>query len=204
VGDLVNGCEFDTIYHEHLSYFSLHAVRDLFRRRGLAVVHAQRLPTHGGSLRIFVRHEGVPSAQVLRILKDEEQSGMLEVAFFEQFMRRVVELQSRLKFLLAALTRQGKRIAAYGAAAKGVSLLNMIGASPDWIDYVVDRNVHKQGKWIPGLRRPIYETGKLLDSPVDYALLLAWNYRDEILKQQAEFRRHGGKFIIPIPDCELI
>lgn len=204
VRDLIDRCEFDTIYHEHLCYYSVTSLARLFRARGLALNDVRRLPTHGGSLRLFVEPRAKDAPAVERLLAEEQRAGVDTLGYYRDFAARVRALQQALLDLLAKLKRAGAKIAAYGAAAKGATLLNSAGIGAETLDYVVDRNVHKQGKYLPGSRLPIAAPERLLAAdPPDYVLLLAWNLKDEILRQQAEFRRRGGKFIIPIPHPEI-
>jgi SAM-dependent methyltransferase len=201
---LVDRCEFDTIYHEHLCYFSVHAVDALFRRHGLFVNEIRQLPIHGGSLRLYVRHRESVQDSVRSLLKDEVESGLTRHDYYLDFSSRVDHIRGEMRTLLKELRAQGKEIAAYGAAAKGTIMLNAIGANSDIIEFVADRNVHKQGKWVPGARIPIVAPEELVRRRPDLAVLLAWNFKDEILKQQAEYRALGGRFIVPIPKPEIV
>ena len=206
VKDLIDRCEFDTIYHEHLCYFSLTALNQLFERHGLAIQWVERLAIHGGSLRIFVGVDsGAPSPTVVAELLDEETRwGVNRLDFYRDFARRVAELRTSLRNFVLDLKGQKLRLAAYGAAAKGSTLLNYFGIGRSELDFVVDRSTHKQGRYMPGVRLPICSPARLLEEMPSHVLLLTWNFADEILSQQAEYRRRGGKFIIPIPELSVV
>jgi len=207
LGDMIDHCEFDTIYHEHLCYYSAGALQHLFQRQGLKIVDVERVPIHGGSLLLqAARAESahVPSAAVASLLAEEKARGMDTAEFYRGFARRVGELKTDLLALLARLKKEGKRIAAYGAAAKGSTLLNVFGIGPDTLEFVADRSTYKQGRYMPGVRIPIVPPERLVESQPDYTLLLTWNFADEILKQQDEYRRRGGKFIVPVPDVRVV
>ena len=207
--DMFDRCEFDTIYHEHLCYFSLTALEHLFRRHGLVIEDVQRLEIHGGSLRVrcaradtATRSATSPSVEAL--LAEEAGWGVDRPEFYRGFALRIGTLRGQLRTLLADLKARGKRIAAYGAAAKGSTLLNYMGIGSDTVDFVVDRSSHKQGLHMPGVRLPIHSPARLLEAKPDYVLLLAWNFSEEILEQQAEYRRGGGRFIIPLPEPRIV
>jgi SAM-dependent methyltransferase len=207
VGDMIDGCEFDTIYHEHLSYFSATALAHVVGRHGLKIVAVERLPIHGGSLLLQISRADShrqPTPSVRELLDEEARRGMGTIAFYRDFAARVLGLKDRLRELLRELTAKGKRIAAYGAAAKGSTLLNTFGIGRDVLEFVADRSQHKQGRFMPGVRLPIVSPERLLESMPDYTLLLTWNFADEILEQQKEYRRLGGKFIIPIPTVKVV
>jgi len=200
VRDLIDHCEFDTIYHEHLCYFSVTAISRLMARQGLVLTDVRRLTTHGGSLRLYVQRVGAPSPAVERLLNEEQKLGVDRADFYRDFAVRVRSIQTTLKALLESLKRGGQRIAGYAVSAKGAILLNSSGIDGRLIDYVVDRSPYKQGKAMPGVHLRVYDPARLLEAPVpDYLLLLAWNFKDEIMEQQEEYRKRGGKFIVPIP-----
>jgi SAM-dependent methyltransferase len=205
VRDLVEGREFDTIYHEHLSYFSLTALQHLFGTHGLQVQDVARIPIHGGSLRVHVGHAGAaPIAPAVgELLAEEARIGMTKPPFYARFAADVESLKQALLALLGRLRAEGARMAAYGAAAKGSTLLNCFGIGRQFLQYVVDRSPHKQGRYMPGVHLPIEPTARLVEDRPDYVLLLTWNFADEILEQQAAFRSAGGRFIIPVPDVRI-
>jgi hypothetical protein len=204
VRELIDHCEFDTIYHEHLCYFSVTALDHLFRRNGLYLNDLERLSIHGGSLRLYVNVYEDMHASVRTLLREERESGVDKFSYYEGFAARAETVRKQMQELLHDLKQQGKSIAAYGAAAKGAIMLNYIGAGPDVIDFVVDRNVHKQGKFMPGVHIPICEPAKIMRDLPDYVVILPWNFKDEILEQQAGFRARGGRFIIPIPEPVVV
>ncbi|MGH9448231.1 MAG: class I SAM-dependent methyltransferase [Terriglobia bacterium] len=206
VKEMIERIEFDTIYHEHLSYFSLTAADYLCKSRGLLIEDVELLSIHGGSLRIFIRHEadGVsPSPAVRRLLAQEKEWGVNGASFYHDFGSKVQKLREQLVSLLVTLRSQGGRIAAYGASAKGSTLLNCFGIGRPLLDFVVDRSTAKQGFYTPGSHLPICAPETLLDEMPDYCLLLTWNFASEILRQQAEYTRRGGRFIIPLPQPQV-
>lgn len=206
VRDTIDLCEFDQIYHEHLCYYSLAALDRLFDQHDLAVVDAERIPIHGGSLRVYVRHRNraMPSPRVEELLAEEIAWGVHDEASYAGFAKRVSRRSRALVELLSDLKQRGHRIAAYGAAAKGSMLLNAFGINGDVLDYVVDRSTHKQGLYMPGNHLPIYAPLRLIEDEPDYVLMLAWNFATEILEQQEKYRKLGGQFIIPIPELKIV
>ena len=207
VRDLVERLEFDTIYHEHLFYYSLTALDRLFERNGVRLVDVERIPIHGGSLRVFAAPGGVAgdvSDAVPRMLEEEDRARIATPEYFHGFAERVGLLKEQLHTLVFDLKAQGHRLAAYGAAAKGAVLLNTCGIAADQIDFVADRSEYKQGRFMPGVHIPIVGPERLLEEMPDEVLLLAWNLADEILGQQAEYTSRGGRFIIPIPEPEVV
>lgn len=204
VRDMIDHCEFDTIYHEHLCYFSVAALDRLFRRHKLFLNDIQRLTIHGGSLRLFVSPYEDVLESVQKLMEEERETGVDNYEYYTSFSKKVQDIRKQMQQLLQDLKSKGKNIAAYGAAAKGAIMLNYIEADTDIINFVVDRNVHKQGKYMPGKHIPICDPARLMKDMPDYVLILPWNFKDEILSQQAAFRARGGKFIIPIPEPLIV
>ena len=206
VVDLLDRCEFDTIYHEHVFYYSVTAIQTLVARHGLAVEAVERIPIHGGSIRVTLAHgdDATPDGSAERMVSEEEERGMRDPRAYRAFSSRVSSVRSRLRQLLADLKQEGASVAAYGAAAKGTVLLNVLGVDSETIDFVVDRNPNKQGRFMPGDRIPIRSPEELRRSNPQYLLLLTWNLRDEIMKQEAEYHRNGGQFIVPIPEPAIV
>jgi SAM-dependent methyltransferase len=205
VRDLIDHAEFDTIYHEHWCYFSCTAVDALMRRHGLSLNDVEYFPAlHGGTLRWWVSPVPAPTDRVRAYLAEERERGLTTFAAYERFGERAAAVAAELRAMLARLRADGATIAAYGATAKGSTLLNYTGIGAETLDFVADRNPHKQGHWTPGGRLPIVPAEALLERQPGYVVLLAWNFADEILRQQAEYRRRGGKFIVPIPSPVVV
>lgn len=205
--EMIDHTEFDTIYHEHLCYFSLTALERLFRRHGLRIEDVERIPLHGGSLLLTAGKEGAGapvSPAVGELLAAEAEWGVDGLELYRDFTARVGRLRAELVALLSSLKAEGKRIAVYGASAKGSTLLNYFGVGRETLDYVVDRSTIKQSYYTPGTHLPIRAPETLLEDLPDYVLLLTWNFADEILAQQSEYRRRGGRFIIPIPQVRVV
>ena len=204
---LIEENQFDTIYHEHFSYFSFTAAENIFKSHGLTLFDVEELPTHGGSLRIFGRHDEDSSkpvsSRVIELRSREEAAGFREMQYYSAFSEQVKETKRKLLSFLIDIKRQGKSIAGYGAPGKGNTLLNYCGIRNDFIDYTVDRNPYKQGKYLPGTHIPIYHPDHIIETKPDYVFILPWNFKDEIMKQEAFIREWGGKFIVPIPEVTV-
>jgi SAM-dependent methyltransferase len=204
--EMLEKVEFDTIYHEHQCYYSLTALRALFSRHGLDVVDVERLPIHGGSIRasFALRGTRTPSARVDEMLAEEEAWGVRSEAPFAAFATAVDELKRSLRCLLDRLKAEGAHIAAYGAAAKGVTLSSYCGIGSNYVDFVVDRSPHKQGRFFPVGELPILPVEALVERRPQYAVLFTWNFAEEILRQQSGYRQAGGRFVLPVPTPRVI
>jgi len=204
--DLIEHTEFDTIYHEHVFYFTLTPLRPLFGRHGLDIFRVERLPIHGGSLRLFACHAGAfpVEASVPALLAEEQRKGVNSVRYYESFARQVLAIKRDLCTLLAGLRHEGRRLAAYGASAKGSTLLNFFGLGAETLEFVADRSPYKQGRLTPGTHLPIVPPEALVQRRPDYTLLLTWNFAAEILAQQQAYRDAGGRFILPIPAVQIV
>jgi 2-polyprenyl-3-methyl-5-hydroxy-6-metoxy-1,4-benzoquinol methylase len=204
---LIKEKQFDTIYHEHFSYLSLSAVNQIFLANGLNVFDVEEYPTHGGSLRVFAqRNDTAPHPQNIRVkklLELESQAGVNTANYYLGFQAIANQVRDDFITFLLDIKRQGKTVVAYGAAAKGNTLLNYSGIRPDLIPYVVDRNPSKQGKYLPGSRIPITTENRIKEEKPDYILILPWNIKDEVISQLAYVRKWGGKFVTAVPELEI-
>jgi hypothetical protein len=205
---LIDENQFDTIYHEHFSYFSLHTTRTMFRAHGLDVFDVEQIPTHGGSLRVYARHIDDTSKPITpaveQVLREEVVFGLTNVERYAGFAAQVTETKRGILELLIDLKRQGKRIAGYGAPGKGNTLLNFCGIRTDFLDFTVDRSGYKQGRFTPGTHIPIFEPDEIMRQRPDYVFILPWNVKDEIMAQMAGIRDWGGRFIVPIPEARIL
>jgi SAM-dependent methyltransferase len=204
---LVAENQFDTIYHEHFSYFSFITAEKIFAAHGLTLFDVEELPTHGGSLRIYARHgddlSKPVSERALTLKQRELEAGLTDLAYYAAFEEQVKETKRKLLEFLIQARRAGKRVVGYGAPGKGNTLLNYCGIRTDFLDYTVDRNPYKQGKFLPGTHIPIFHPDKILETKPDYLLILPWNFKDEIMKQMAVIREWGGQFVAPIPEVRV-
>jgi 2-polyprenyl-3-methyl-5-hydroxy-6-metoxy-1,4-benzoquinol methylase len=203
---LMDQRQFDTIYHEHFSYLSLTTVQKIFAAHGLRVFDVEELPTHGGSLRVFAcrqeaSHAGTPA--VAALLAREREFGLTDLARYATFQEEVKKVKRDLLSFLIEAKRAGKKVAGYGAPAKGNTLLNYCGVGTDLIDFTVDRSPHKQNTWLPGTRIPVHAPEKIREEKPDYLLILPWNLRDEVMEQMAHIREWGGRFVVPIPEVTV-
>ncbi len=205
IRDLIEKLEFDTIYHEHFSYYSLSSVESLCRRHALMVADVERIQIHGGSLRFTISHAGAqPSERVTAMLAEERAAGLLDFDYYRNFADHVWRLRDDLVNNLIRLKADGARIAAYGASAKGSTLMNSFKINGEFIDFVVDRSPIKQGRFTPGNHLAILPPSALVERRPDYVLLLTWNFADEILQQQKAYRDLGGRFIVPVPAVRIV
>lgn len=204
--DMIDKVEFDTIYHEHVFYFTLTPLIPLFARHELEVFHVERLSIHGGSLRLFACHSG---AEVIRdtvkaTLAEEEERGVSSSRYYQRFSEQAGKVKADLIAFLKGKTGAGKRIAAYGASAKGSTLLNYVGEAAKSVEFIADRSTFKQGRLSPGIHLPIVPAEGLAARAPDYALLLVWNFADEVMNQQRAYRDAGGRFVIPVPALRVV
>jgi SAM-dependent methyltransferase len=200
--------QFDTIYHEHFSYFSLYSTEKIFAQHGIVLFDVEQLPTHGGSLRIYGRHvedQGKAVTQRYKALMNKELNiGVDTLDYYRSFGQQVIDTKHKLLEFLISVKRDGKRVAGYGAPGKGNTLLNYCGIREDFLDYTVDRNPYKQGKFLPGTHIPIFSPEKIDQTQPDYIFILPWNFKDEIMKQMEHIKSWGGKFVIPIPEVQVV
>lgn len=205
--DLIDKIEFDTIYHEHLSYFAIWPLVILFKRFDLEILDVKQFPVHGGSIRVFIKKSSAKwsiTDSVNNLINLENQMKLDDIETYKNFAEKVNRLRKDLVYLLRDLKDQGKKIVGYGAPAKGNTLLNYCKIGTDIIDYIVDKSSLKQGVYTPGAHIPVFPVEKLLEDKPDYVLILPWNFKDEIIKQQEKYKESGGKFIIPIPQPQII
>lgn len=204
--DLLEQRAFDTIYHEHVSYWALGPMVTLFEQAGLQVVDVERLPLHHGQLRACVQRKGEGRVQssVAELLAQERAKGLDRFETYQRFAQQTLQLKAQMQQTLHDLSAHGRRVVGYGAPAKGNTLLGFLEIGPEAIAYIADRSPLKQGRYTPGTHIPVVPPERLLEDQPDYVLLLAWNFVDEILTQQAEYRRRGGTFIVPVPEVRLV
>jgi hypothetical protein len=206
LGDMLDQLAFDTIYHEHVSYWALAPMVRLFEGHGMRVTHVERLPLHHGQLRAFVQRkdEGEVQPSVAELLEEERRRGLDRIETYRDFADRVCALKETLQRTLFDLRASGKRVVGYGAPAKGNTLLSFLGLGPRELDYIADRSPLKQERFTPGTHIPVVATERLLEDQPDYCVLLAWNFAEEVMEQQAEYRRRGGRFIVPVPTVQIV
>ncbi len=204
--DIYEQLAFDTVYHEHVSYWALGPMQQLFKRHGLEATHAERLPAHHGQLRVRVQRkgEGTVDPSVAELIEAERAAGLDRLETWREFAQRTTRLRDDLQRTLADLRSDGKQVVGYGAPAKGNTLLGFLGLGPRNLDYIVDRSPLKQGLYTPGTHIPVVPTERLLHDQPDYVLLLAWNFAEEVMGQQSLYREHGGRFILPVPEVEVV
>lgn len=205
--ELVAKKQFDTVYHEHFSYFSLHTVQRIFATHGLKLWNVEQLPTHGGSLRIWAAHEYSSHAEtpaVAALLALEAQAGMSDINYYKDFQAHANAVKNDCLTFLLEQHRAGRKVAGYGAAAKGNTLLNYAGVRPDLLPYVVDASPHKQGHWLPGSRIPVVAESRLREDQPDFILILPWNLREEITAQLSYIKEWGGQFVVAVPHLAIL
>jgi hypothetical protein len=199
--EMIEKVEFDTIYHEHVYFFTLTPLVSLFARHGMDVFHVERLPIHGGSLRLYACKIGAEPIRVTvtETLDAEARLGVTGAAYYERFSEQAAKVKADMITFLAEQKAAGKRVAAYGASAKGSTLLNYIGEAAGSLEFIADRSTYKQGRLSPGLHIPVVPAEELAARAPDYAVLLVWNFAEEVMAQQQDFRAKGGRFVIPLP-----
>ncbi|MFC5526632.1 methyltransferase domain-containing protein [Rhodanobacter ginsengisoli] len=205
--ELVAKRQFDTVYHEHFSYFSLHTVQQIFAAHGLKLWDVEQLPTHGGSLRLWAAHVNSQHAEmpaVSALLRIEAAAGMQGIAYYQGFQAQADAVKNDCLAFLLEQRRAGRTVAGYGAAAKGNTLLNYAGVRPDLLPYVVDASPHKQGHWLPGSRIPVVAESHLREQRPDFVLILPWNLREEITSQLSYIREWGGQFVVAVPQLAIL
>ncbi len=205
---LIQETQFDTIYHEHFSYFSFYTLQRIFAHHGITLFDVEQLPTHGGSLRIYGRHTAStahPVTERVQSLLDEEvAAGLTDMATYTNFNEKVKKLKRNALMFLLTAKEEGRSIAAYGAPAKGNTMLNYCGIGTDIIDYTVDRSPHKQGLFLPGTQIPIFDPDHVIRTKPDYLLILPWNIKDEVMEQMAHIREWGGQFLVAVPEMQVL
>ena len=205
---LVDNNQFDTIYHEHFSYLSFHTVKQIFESQGLEMFDVEEIPTHGGSLRIYAKHKNdvtkAITGNVANLLKKETEKGLTGLAYYDDFQQKALKVKLDLTEFLIDQKRAGKKVAAYGAAAKGNTMLNYCGIKTDLIGFVVDANPHKQNKFLPASHIPVVHEQYLKDTRPDFVIIFPWNLKDEITRQLSYIKDWGGKFVVAVPDLQII
>ena len=204
--DMIEQVAFDTIYHEHVSYWALGPMKRLFETHGMAIVDAERVPLHHGQLRVHVQREGEGAVQpgVQEVLAAEKAAGLGKISTYKKFAERARKIKRDLHETLSDMAQRGERVAGYGAPAKGNTLLGFLDIGPELLPYIVDKSPLKQGLYTPGTHIPVVRPEQLLADQPDYVLLLAWNFVDEIIEQQAEYQKRGGKFMVPVPEVRVL
>lgn len=207
LAEMIERLEYDTIYHEHLCYFSITTLMRLFQEVGLSIVRVDRVPVHGGSVRVYARPQersAQPEPKVLEAARSEARSGLTDLSRYHRFAEHVASHRQSLRDLLQSLVEDGKSVAGYGAPAKGNTLLNYCGIDTRWLPYTTDKNPLKVGRYTPGMHIPVLPVATLLERRPEYTLILAWNFAEEIMRQQQDYRAQGGHFIIPIPEPKVL